>query len=122
MRRLETGDAAALLVDQDRQVVATGKAAQIGRKRPQLRRIGDVSPEQDIARRVYGPEERPFRIRQRRAFKAEEQRSHQGAITVQLSPETFSRPHRLSADARSEERRVGKECVSTCRSRWSPYH
>src|SRR3546814_20012397 len=23
---------------------------------------------------------------------------------------------------RSEERRVGKECVSTCRSRWSPYH
>src|SRR3546814_9463559 len=25
------------------------------------------------------------------------------------------------ADSRSEERRVGKECVSTCRSRWSPY-
>src|SRR3546814_15345735 len=24
--------------------------------------------------------------------------------------------------ARSEERREGKECVSTCRSRWSPYH
>src|SRR3546814_11492289 len=24
--------------------------------------------------------------------------------------------------ARSEERRVGKECVSTCRSRWWPYH
>src|SRR3546814_14880413 len=24
--------------------------------------------------------------------------------------------------ARSEERRVGKECVSTCRSRWSPHH
>src|SRR3546814_14481897 len=31
----------------------------------------------------------------------------------------------LALDAetgRSEERRVGKECVSTCRSRWSPYH
>src|SRR3546814_3089617 len=30
----------------------------------------------------------------------------------------------LGADIvrRSEERRVGKECVSTCRSRWSPYH
>src|SRR3546814_3011777 len=27
-----------------------------------------------------------------------------------------------AALARSEERRVGKECVSTCRSRWSPYH
>src|SRR3546814_8842305 len=28
----------------------------------------------------------------------------------------------LYAVLRSEERRVGKECVSTCRSRWSPYH
>ena len=25
-------------------------------------------------------------------------------------------------DARSEERRVGKECLRLCRSRWSPYH
>src|SRR3546814_1834148 len=31
--------------------------------------------------------------------------------------------HRAHCGARrSEERRVGKECVSTCRSRWSPYH
>src|SRR3546814_11462391 len=29
--------------------------------------------------------------------------------------------HRFT-QLRSEERRVGKECVSTCRSRWSPYH
>src|SRR3546814_13181027 len=28
----------------------------------------------------------------------------------------------LIHEVRSEERRVGKECVSTCRSRWSPYH
>src|SRR3546814_10703899 len=28
----------------------------------------------------------------------------------------------LRVGIRSEERRVGKECVSTCRSRWSPYH
>src|SRR3546814_14885732 len=28
----------------------------------------------------------------------------------------------MTRAARSEERRVGKECVSTCRSRWSPYH
>src|SRR3546814_946028 len=27
-----------------------------------------------------------------------------------------------AGETRSEERRVGKECVSTCRSRWSPYH
>ena len=26
------------------------------------------------------------------------------------------------AEFRSEERRVGKECLSVCRSRWSPYH
>src|SRR3546814_13861915 len=31
-------------------------------------------------------------------------------------------PVPASAVPRSEERRVGKECVSTCRSRWSPYH
>ena len=28
----------------------------------------------------------------------------------------------LDMKQRSEERRVGKECVTTCRSRWSPYH
>src|SRR3546814_1827847 len=28
----------------------------------------------------------------------------------------------MATHARSEERRVGKECVRTCRSRWSPYH
>src|SRR3546814_1762890 len=35
----------------------------------------------------------------------------------------FSLEARIGLGAvRSEERRVGKECVSTCRSRWSPYH
>src|SRR3546814_13139428 len=35
----------------------------------------------------------------------------------------FQRPATLVIElARSEERRVGKEWVSTCRSRWSPYH
>src|SRR3546814_8144848 len=36
----------------------------------------------------------------------------------QVADLTCDRSHPL----RSEERRVGKECVSTCRSRWSPYH
>src|SRR3546814_19594514 len=31
-------------------------------------------------------------------------------------------PDSVCRQMRSEERRVGKECVSTCRSRWSPYH
>src|SRR3546814_1966169 len=37
---------------------------------------------------------------------------------------TFSQDDQaqLKQSIRSEERRVGKECVSTCRSRWSPYH
>src|SRR3546814_15136007 len=29
---------------------------------------------------------------------------------------------RFWSEERSDERRVGKECVSTCRSRWAPYH
>src|SRR3546814_15514824 len=46
-------------------------------------------------------------------------------------PRRFGLEHRRSSldklsdhagRKRSEERRVGKECVSTCRSRWSPYH
>src|SRR3546814_19038015 len=40
----------------------------------------------------------------------------QAAAIVKRVPEDPSRSFR------SEERRVGKECVSTCRSRWSPYH
>src|SRR3546814_6628723 len=37
---------------------------------------------------------------------------------------TYHRGNGQDTDAqdRSEERRVGKECVSTCRYRWSPYH
>ena len=30
--------------------------------------------------------------------------------------------HAICFNSRSEERRVGKECASKCRSRWSPYH
>src|SRR3546814_3296639 len=39
-------------------------------------------------------------------------------------PQVLARQMRRLAQqlARSEERRVGKECVSTCRYRWSPYH
>src|SRR3546814_20247956 len=33
-----------------------------------------------------------------------------------------SADQRVGDGPRSEERRVGKECVSPCRSRWSPYH
>src|SRR3546814_17214367 len=42
------------------------------------------------------------------------------APTLPLAPE--GPEHRKYQAKRSEERRVGKECGSTCRSRWSPYH
>ena len=48
-----------------------------------------------------------------------------GFALVRLVPEEFGRGERFavgSRDFRSEERRVGKECSRTCRSRWSPYH
>src|SRR3546814_15648901 len=51
------------------------------------------------------------------------------AMTLAFVTELFAgadyelqRLHGMGEGARSEERRVGKECVSTCRSRWSPYH
>ena len=42
-----------------------------------------------------------------------------------ISPKIAERRGRIvktAGDGRSEERRVGKECPSKCRSRWSPYH
>src|SRR3546814_20557699 len=35
---------------------------------------------------------------------------------------TYRQAHELGGQVRTEERRVGKECVSTCSARWSPYH
>ena len=34
----------------------------------------------------------------------------------------YNKPPQAGIEARSEERRVGKECTIQCRSRWSPYH
>src|SRR3546814_18227613 len=41
---------------------------------------------------------------------------------LKLVARTIKRTQQTIYAVRSEERRVGKECVSTCRSRWSPYH
>src|SRR3546814_3769671 len=49
------------------------------------------------------------------------QRSHRLG-SGQLSEEAAKLRLIIAIRIRSEERRVGKECVSTCRSRWSPYH
>src|SRR3546814_4984006 len=50
-----------------------------------------------------------------------------GAVLPELALQCIYYPYRATFHIakvgwRSEERRVGKECVSTCRSRWSPYH
>src|SRR3546814_335222 len=42
--------------------------------------------------------------------------------SVMFTPSLFPREGGGPELDSSEERRVGKECVSTCRSRWSPYH
>src|SRR3546814_12538895 len=46
----------------------------------------------------------------------------QGAVDQARSQDFFFGRTAFTLEERSEERRVGKECVSTCRSRWSPYH
>ena len=51
---------------------------------------------------------------------AQPELSEQALLQLAAAAEQFS-DHPVS-QSRSEERRVGKECVSTCRSRWSPYH
>src|SRR3546814_20554254 len=55
------------------------------------------------------------RLRPTHADQARQEPRH---TTIRAEPD-----HSISSGKmRSEERRVGKECVSTCRSRWSPYH
>src|SRR3546814_8434469 len=44
------------------------------------------------------------------------------ARALLIDPRILILDEATSSVDRSEERRVGKECVSTCRSRWSPYH
>src|SRR3546814_9193715 len=43
-------------------------------------------------------------------------------FSLRCCREIFRKTENGVLTRRSEERRVGKECVSTCRSRWSPYH
>src|SRR3546814_2540024 len=49
----------------------------------------------------------------------QQQRRHEVAFLALAQPDDL---RIVGGSLRSEERRVGKECVSTFRSRWSPYH
>src|SRR3546814_15557550 len=67
-----------------------------------------------------GPTARTIFVRQTTSDWYTEQATAMLIERLDLSDDAML-PRRLSV-ARSEERRVGKECVSTCRSRWSPSH
>src|SRR3546814_12121726 len=73
--------------------------------------------------RLIGALEPSFDEFHRLVVDAEHSRSARNA-GFDFSTFSIASGHLLSTaavQARSEERRVGKECVSTCRSRWSPY-
>src|SRR3546814_16244501 len=73
----------------------------------------------DITARALGEVRREARKVFLAIFKAGVHRTHQHAV-LELGETEIQRLQQMRV--RSEERRVGKECVSTCRSRWSPYH
>src|SRR3546814_17174944 len=55
-------------------------------------------------------------------IEAEVVKDHDSLVGLAKGETLFFKPKVWQKVARSEERRVGKECVSTCRSRWSTYH
>src|SRR3546814_18555045 len=79
--------------------------------------LAGVSATQDRADPLHLVEYAPTLRREADVFVLAATAEHVVAIVGQQHP-----AHAECVEARSEERRVGKECVSTCRSRWSPYH
>src|SRR3546814_1318696 len=77
--------------------------------------LGRVDPDVDDGRSA-GRLDRLARAPQRRGDLAGI--AHGLAVVAQHVAEYLE----VDVAERSEARRVGKECVSTCRSRWSPYH
>src|SRR3546814_6378504 len=74
---------------------------------------------------------RTMQVRPKATAGVSSHRRDLGSLWLLEAPRTCPDLHPLTPGAppldglqssRSEERRVGKECVSTCRSRWSPYH
>ena len=57
-----------------------------------------------------------------RITEAEERISDLEDTIVEITTAEQNKEKRMKRIERSEERRVGKECLRLCRSRWSPYH
>src|SRR3546814_4905222 len=62
-------------------------------------------------------------LHQHRDEAVQQDEQHRDAVDAKVVIDVeLADPRRELDELRSEERRVGKECVSTCRSRWSQYH
>src|SRR3546814_7185589 len=90
---------------------------------PILREAGDTDRIEKLAVAIIETLSRPYEVDQNTLYIG-------ASVGVAIGPRDGRTAEMLirSADLalyrtkRSEERREGKECVSTCRSRWSPYH
>ena len=83
----------------------------------------------DYARQTGGPALRALtfhdRARMLKALSVELSKHKQALYDLSFASGATQSDHMIDIDGgigRSEERRVGKECTATCRSRWSPYH
>src|SRR3546814_17898076 len=92
----------------------------------ELPSVGQAAEVQAKPIEVQIEEDGAISLRVRDAGAEFEKIDTQNLVTEVQSRITADTPVVIAADGRvpyrSEERRVGKECVSTCRSRWSPYH
>src|SRR3546814_12856058 len=85
----------------------------------------------EAARHARAPGRQPCRLFDRRRYPCG--RGGFAGAESMINPKAIALEHKFTTVdvawhdyggwvVRSEERRVGKECVSTCRSRWWPYH
>src|SRR3546814_7182536 len=78
-----------------------------------VNRLDEAELDQEFFNKIYGEDE----------VKTEEEfRARVAKEIEEMFVQNADQKLQNDLYTRSEERRVGKECVSTCRSRWSPYH
>jgi hypothetical protein len=80
MRRAQPGDAAALLIDEDRGIQPADAGAQLGDEATYLRGIDAIALEEDEAERIGPGEERALPGRQRHAGAAEDRRPRRAHV------------------------------------------
>src|SRR3546814_17710281 len=97
------------------------------RRPPRSTRTDTLFPYTTLFRSGFGDQQRLVSLRRERLFGRGESSAHVYKIGAERAGRgntatVGNRTGEQDRTVRSEERRVGKECVSTCRSRWSPYH